>query len=86
MNARDFENSVWNVDKIRLVVCCSNNVELVDYGYANAANKNSTLSEWLENRIYPNIDGHQVIVIGGNGKQPHGNSLVQTVRDSYATD
>jgi hypothetical protein len=86
MKATDFEDKVWEIEGIRIVLRCPPNTEVSGYDYKNAADQNSSVSEWLKGRVLPKINDISVDVIAGNGEQPHGRSLLRTVRSSYAKD
>ena len=83
MTIREFEAAVWDIEGIRIVVRADPNEQVGHYDYERAATQASTLNEWLERRIYPKIGDYKVEVIGGNGKRPHGGTLVSTISASY---
>jgi hypothetical protein len=35
-------------------------------------------------RIIPLLAGHEVVVVNGAGERPHGKTMLQKLRDSYA--
>lgn len=86
MNVSDFEERVWEIENIRIAVRRPSNTNGLDYAYVNACSENTSITHWLETRVTPNVGGGEVIVIGGNGEEPHGRSLLRTVRNSYARD
>ena len=86
MKATDFEDKVWEVEGIRIVLRCPENQEVIAYDYSNAISQTTSVTDWLKGRVEPKLNGLQVEVVGGNGEQPHGRSLVRTVRTSYARD
>jgi hypothetical protein len=86
MKASDFEDKVWEVEGIRIVLRCPENQEVDDYGYTNAISQTTSVTDWLKGRVLPKVQDVLVEVVAGNGEQPHGRSLVRTVRSSYAKD
>ena len=86
MKASEFEDKVWEVEGIRLVLRCADNQEIGDYGYTNAISQTTSVTDWLKGRVIPYLNGIACEVIAGNGEQPHGRSLVRTIRSSYAKD
>ena len=83
MRVLDFEERAWEQDGIRIVVRAADDIEIGEYPRQNAAPATQSVTDWLRNRITPFTNGHDVIVIGGDGETPHGRSLLRTVRDSY---
>lgn len=86
MKASDFEDKVWEIEGIRIVLRCPPDREVAEYDYKNAANKGSSIAEWLNGRVLPKLGEVEVAVVAGNGEQPHGRSLLRTVRASYSKD
>lgn len=83
MNVGDFEERVWELEAIRIVIRASAATQIGDYGRQNAAPETQSVTEWIRTRITPNAGGHDVIVLGGNGEEPHGRTLIRTLRESY---
>ena len=86
MTVGEFEEAVWNLEGIRIVIRAATNVQIEDYNYANAAQWNSPLTRLFRNRIEPKLDGNAFVVIDGSGTQPNGRTHFQTVRDSYGAE
>ena len=84
MTVKEFENKVWRIEGVRVVVRAAASAAVQDYGYRNAADKTWNLSEWLENRVVSKLNGYDVVVIGADGKVPHGRTLLRTIRERYA--
>lgn len=83
MNVSEFEEKVWDVDRIRIVVRAPENTIIGDYMWTNASSESSRVTQWLEGRITPNVDGHQVVVLQGDGEEPHGRVILRTLRQTY---
>ncbi len=83
IKVRDFEQSVWKLEKLRIVVRTYQNDEVEDYDYKNAANENWSTAEFLKNRVANRVGGREVTVIRGDGKIAHGNLLLSVLRNSY---
>jgi len=86
MNVITFEEKVWEVDQIRVVIRASWNTEIGDFDWKNKAADNSSVTNWLNNRIFPKIANLSAIVIEGTGQQPHGRKSLEKVRNSYKID
>lgn len=80
---KNFENSVWRLEKIRIVVRADSWKEVEDYDFSFKAMQKITIAKFVEDRIMGSIGNFSVEVVDGYGSVPNGNSLVGTVRDSY---
>ena len=85
MKLADFEQRVWEVEGIRIVIRGDENDEVEDYTRKNAANENWRTREFLEKRIEPRVGGRKVVVIKGDGEMPNGRVLLRNLRASYTT-
>lgn len=83
MNVQQFEQAVFDMDEIRVVVRASTAEKLNDYKFVRKATNSTSLTDWVEQRIRPLIGDHEVTVIDGNGVQPHGRTKIEKVRASY---
>ncbi len=83
MNVGDFEDAVWAVDGVRIVIRARRNTEVEDFSWANAAPGNQRLTVYARNRIQSRIGDHNFSVIDGHGSEPHGRTLLSNVRQSY---
>ena len=78
-----FENRVWELERIRIVVRADCREEVGNYGFRYKAARKMTVAKFLEDRIMGSIGNFTVDVIDGSGRIPEGNALAGTVRDSY---
>lgn len=83
MNVGDFEDAVWAVDGIRVVIRAARVTEVDDFDWANAAPEGQRLTVYVGNRIRTRIGDHDYCVIDGRGSEPHGRTLIRNVRQSY---
>lgn len=79
----EFEQRVWQVDRMRIVIRAPVQATVDDFNWTNRANQGMTVTEYIETRINVRIGDLEGIIIGGNGKQPRGNTLIGNVRLSY---
>ena len=86
MTVSEFEEAVWNLEGIRIVIRAATNVEVGDYEYVNAAQWNSSLTRLFRNRIEDKLGDNAFVVIDGYGTQPNGRTHLQNVRDSYGAE
>lgn len=57
---------------------------LTDKLHQRRAAGNSSVSDWIETRLLPALNGVEFRVIGGNYAVPHGRTRMDTLRASYA--
>jgi hypothetical protein len=79
----DFEEKVWEAEGIRIVVRAPVNTVVGDYDCQNAAQETWRVTQWLDSRVYPKLNGHEVTAIQGDGEEPHGRVFLRTLRQSY---
>ncbi|AEO48680.1 hypothetical protein [Rhodospirillum rubrum] len=83
MTPREIEQMVFELEEVRIVIRASVNAELGDYEYSRKAAGSASITEWLQQRIYPIIEGYDVVVTDGTGAIPHGRTKMETLRSSY---
>ena len=84
MTIRELETSVWECERIRIVVRSSSTTGACPYQYKNAAPDNWRLSKFLENRVRPTLGSNEeVIVLRGDGTPAPGHQCLRNVRESY---
>ena len=83
MRIRDFEDAVWNLEGIRIVIRGSWSDEVGDYSYERRANQTNTLQELIDNRIRECIGDRDVVAINGRGGVVVGQTTLRTIRNSY---
>jgi|TARA_R100000501_G_scaffold2927_2_gene6802 hypothetical protein len=79
----EFEQKIWELEGIRVIVRGAENTQVQSYNYKNAVSGGWSTTKWLSSRVLPKLDGNEVIVIQGNGEEPNGRTLVRNVKDSY---
>jgi hypothetical protein len=86
MTVKDLEQEVYDLDEIRIVVRTSRDLDVGDYDYERKAADNTSITEWLDQRIYPLFGQNRVRVevVDGYGALPHGRTRLSVVRGSYA--
>ena len=83
MTVEKLEDKVWMQDNVRIVVRCNSDTKVRDYPHKNAAQANWNVTRFIEKRITPLLNGQEVVVLMGDGEQPHGRTLLSSLRDSY---
>lgn len=83
MTVQELEDKAWSQDSIRLVIRDCSGAKVKTYNQKNAAQATWSVTKYLNSRILPLIGSREVIVLLGDGEQPHGRTLLSSVRESY---
>ena len=83
MSPREIEQAVLDLEQIRIVIRAPIKEKLGDFSYDRKAAGTTTVSEWLDQRIKPIIEGADVAVVDGTGVTPNGRTSMATLRKSY---
>lgn len=83
MTPWEIEQAVFELDEVRIVIRADTDTPMGSYKYARKAAENASITEWLDQRIRPIVNGKGVVVIDGNGNVPHGRTRLSTLRSSY---
>jgi len=84
MNVQELEDKVWEQDGVRIVIRAAAATNVVKpYDLKNAAQASWRVTEFIEKRIKPCVGTLEVIAIEGNGEEPHGRTLLNSLRKSY---
>ncbi|WIJ41348.1 hypothetical protein QPK06_20255 [Aeromonas veronii] len=84
MTVQELEETIWEIENIRVIIRAAEGQQVGNYGYQNAANQNWNVKKFLDDRVRPLVPGLEVIVIQGNGEEPHSRTLLRNVRPTYA--
>jgi len=84
MTVEELEDKVWSMDGIRIVIRDSSRTQVQKYTHRNAAQSTWRITQFLDNRIAPLLNGQEIVVVMGDGEQPHGRTLLRSIRESYA--
>lgn len=84
ITASELERKIYELEEVRVVIRADKNEKFQDYNYTRKTASNTSISEWLANRIRPLLNADvQVDVIDGTGNNPHGRTNIENVRNSY---
>lgn len=83
MTPREVEFAVYSLEEVRIAIQAPSNVQIGDYVFQRKAAGNSSITEWLQQRIIPIIGQYGVSVFDGTGAIPHGRTKMETLRASY---
>ena len=81
MDARDFEEKFWDVEKIVIVLRCNPNQEVGECDYVRAAPGDTTLSELRNGRL--SCLEVPYVIHNGDVEEPHGRTRLSSIRESY---
>ena len=83
MNVAEFEQKIFEVEEVRLVVRAPAGTQIGDYDFQRCAASGTSVTEWLKQRVWPRVNGLEVVVVDGSGAYPHGRTRMSTLRDTY---
>jgi hypothetical protein len=83
MTPSQIETAVFKLEQIRIVVRAPTSTKLGDFDYDRKAANGSSVSEWIDTRLKPILNGHDVVVVNGTGHLPHGKTRLDNLRKSY---
>lgn len=79
----EFEAKVLEKEEIVIKVRAPASTQVEDYDYDRKAAGTQSVTDWLEGRVKPALDGHEVVVIDGDYTTPHGRTKLERLRKSY---
>ena len=86
MRVNEFEEKVWEIEGVRIVIRANSNEKVEVYDFVNTAPQGNTLTWFLSGRVKPLLaDNMKVVTIDGSGKVPNGKTLLSTLRQTYIT-
>lgn len=83
MRVREFEETVFEIEDVAIRIRAPRNTEVGDYNYERQASGGTTVNNWLNTRIYPQLGDWEVSVVDGSGRPAHGGAKLATVRATY---
>jgi len=83
MQVYEFEQKVWDIDHLRLVIRAARSEVVDDFHWVNAADENQTLVGYRNTRVVPKIGNREFSFVNGQGREPGGGILVKNLRASY---
>ena len=83
MNVAEFEQAIFEREEVRLLVRAPTSTQLGDYSYVKCSPATTSVTEWLNQRVYPRVGSHQVAVLDGHGGFVHGRTRMSTLRETY---
>lgn len=83
MTVLEFENAVWELEKVRIFIRAPSHEEVEGYNYKRKTSKNTPVTGWIHKRLHPCLRNYQVSIVDGNFEVPHGKTQMRNLRDTY---
>ena len=87
---KNVERKIWDVERFEVIMRSSdgkdlkgNKKDMPQYPFSRKASVDMTISEWRQNRFYPNYPGLEVDVLDAFGLAVVGHTKLKNVRKSY---
>ena len=83
MTVMEFESAVLKLEGVVIRIRAPVHDKVGSYDYSNQAKLTTSVTEWLNTRIYPNLNDREVSIIDGKSLEPHGLTKLGTLRKTY---
>ncbi|MFM5047313.1 hypothetical protein ACET69_20780 [Aeromonas veronii] len=83
ISVEEFEDKVWELEGVRVTIRAPKDAQVNDYDYQRATTETFNVSKFLRDKIVPRLNGHEAVVIQGDGEEPNGRTLLRNVRPTY---
>ena len=90
---KNVEKKIWDVEKFEVIMRSAdgkdlrgNKRDMPQYPFSKKASGDMTVSEWKQNRFYPNYPGLEVDVLDVVGMAVIGQTKLKNVRATYNED
>jgi hypothetical protein len=82
---REFEKKVRELEEVSIVILAPSSTLVEDYTYQKKAASTASITEWLDTRVKPAINGQEFSIINADytPNTPHGRTKLETLRSSY---
>lgn len=83
ISVAEFEAKVLEREEIVIKVRAPSSAKVSDYNYDRKAAGNQSITDWLEGRIKPAVEGNEVVIVDGDYTTPHGRTKLERLRNGY---
>ena len=83
MTVIEFEEKVFEIEEVRIVIRARSNTQIKDYSYKKSYPQGNSISDWIKTRVTPNVSDYDVVVIDGTGANPHRGMLMKRLKKTY---
>jgi hypothetical protein len=80
VSIKSFEEKIWKIERIRIMVRAPKRRKIEDYSHDIAECNTSTVGEWLSSRVLPCVAGYQISVITTMGRDADELTLISDIR------
>lgn len=79
----EFETKILEKEEVVVKVRAPRGTLVADYDFDRKAAGNSSITDFIENRIAPCVHNLEVEIIDGEYSKPHGRTKMSTLRSGY---
>jgi len=90
---KNVEKRIWDIEGFDVVIKHADGRDMrgdktgiPQYPFERMANHATTVAAWKDQRFRSNYVGYEIDVLDGTGRLVAGNTLLSSVRNSYAED
>lgn len=88
ITVRELEERILELEEVVVRIRAPHDALVNDYAgkdgaYERKAAGTTSVSDWLEQRIKPSLNGFEYSIINGDYSTPHGRTKLSTLRNSY---
>lgn len=83
ISVAEFEAKVFAQEEIVLKIRAPSGTKVDDYTYERKAAGTQSVTDFLEGRIKPLIDGNECVIVDGDYTTPHGRTKLERLRNGY---
>jgi hypothetical protein len=84
MNIVEFEQKIFELEGVRIIVRAESSEQLGDYSYQKKYDQGNSINDWLKSRVLDKVGAFDVVVVDGSGALPNRKTHMGRLRDSYA--
>jgi hypothetical protein len=83
MKIAEFEQVLWDRDRVRVVIRAPAWQAVDAQGHTNAASETLSITEYIRVRVTDVIGNYECVIVDGRGLIVHGRTKLGTVRATY---
>lgn len=83
ITVRQFEEKVLEKEEVVIVIRAPSGAMVEDYEYERKAAGNTSVTDWVEQRIKPCLNNSEFTIVSGDHAHPHGRTKLETLRNGY---
>jgi hypothetical protein len=83
MTVSEFEQRIFDLEGVRIVIRAPQGTQVADYDYKKSYSSGNSIREWLDGRVWDKIGDLDLVVVDGSGAIPNRKTHMSTLRSSY---